>query len=43
MASWQQYVDTNLVATGNVTRRVIAGTDAKVWAVSAGWKVLLIS
>lgn len=37
--SWQSYVDTNLVGTGNVTSAAIVGLKGGVWAASAGFTV----
>ena len=37
--SWQSYVDTNLVGTGNVTSAAIVGLKGGVWASSAGFTV----
>ncbi|KAF9208342.1 hypothetical protein BGZ59_010702 [Podila verticillata] len=37
--SWQSYVDTNLVATGKVSKASIVGFDASTWATSAGFTV----
>ncbi|PWN93403.1 putative PFY1-profilin [Acaromyces ingoldii] len=35
--SWQSYVDTNLVGTGNVTQAAIIGLKGGVWASSSGF------
>lgn len=37
--SWQSYVDTNLVGTGNVTQAAIIGLKGGVWASSSGFTV----
>ncbi|CEH17725.1 profilin [Ceraceosorus bombacis] len=37
--SWQGYVDTNLVGTGNVTAAAILGLKGGVWASSAGFTI----
>ncbi|PWN37987.1 Profilin/allergen [Meira miltonrushii] len=36
--SWQSYVDTNLVGTGEVTSAAIVGHKGGVWASSAGFQ-----
>ncbi|KAK7023134.1 profilin [Favolaschia claudopus] len=35
--SWQSYVDTNLVASGKISRAAILGKQGGVWATSAGY------
>ncbi|RZF32528.1 profilin [Nilaparvata lugens] len=37
--SWQDYVDTQLVATKCVTKAAIAGLDGNVWAKTDGFEV----
>jgi len=37
--SWQAYVDSNLVGTGNVTKAAIHGLDGNPWATSSGFSV----
>jgi hypothetical protein len=37
--SWQAYVDTNLVGTGNVSQAAIYGLNGGEWAKSAGFQV----
>lgn len=37
--SWQSYVDTNLVGTGNVSSAAIVGHKGGVWASSPGFTV----
>lgn len=41
--SWQSYVDTNLVGTGNVTSAAIVGLKGGVWAASTGFTVSRLS
>lgn len=40
--SWQAYVDTNLLKTGNVQRAAIFGHDGSCWATSAGFSVSVL-
>ncbi|KAM5532122.1 hypothetical protein V8D89_014215 [Ganoderma adspersum] len=35
--SWQQYVDTNLIGTGKVSRAAIIGLQGGIWASSPGY------
>ncbi|ORY99218.1 profilin [Syncephalastrum racemosum] len=37
--SWQQYVDSNLVGTGQVTKAAILGHNGSLWASSPGFNV----
>jgi len=37
--SWDKYVSDQLLATGNVQKGAICGTDGSIWAVSEGWEV----
>ncbi|CAO3626417.1 unnamed protein product [Cunninghamella echinulata] len=37
--SWQQYVDSNLVGTGNVTKAAIFGAQGGAWATSPGFQL----
>lgn len=37
--SWQAYVDTNLVGTGNVAQAAICGLEGGIWAISPGFQV----
>ena len=37
--SWQSYVDTQLLATKNVSKAAIHGNDGNPWATSAGFSV----
>lgn len=37
--SWQQYVDSNLVGTGHVSKAAIYGLNGGQWAVSPGFSV----
>ncbi|KAL0075207.1 profilin [Phycomyces blakesleeanus] len=37
--SWQQYVDSNLVGTGKVTKGAIYGTNGSLWASSPGFQL----
>ena len=37
--SWQQYVDSNLVGTGKVTKGAIHGHNGALWATSKGFNV----
>ncbi|KAG8994491.1 profilin, required for normal timing of actin polymerization in response to thermal stress [Tulasnella sp. JGI-2019a] len=37
--SWQEYVDTNLVGSGKVTRAAILGQQGGVWATSSGFSI----
>lgn len=37
--SWQSYVDTNLLGTGNVSQAAIYGLNGGEWAKSAGFQV----
>lgn len=38
--SWQAYVDTNLLGTGNVSQAAIYGLNGGEWAKSAGFQVM---
>ncbi len=37
--SWQEYVDSHLVGTGNVKKAIIVGHDGSVWAATAGFSI----
>ena len=37
--SWDQYVTTQLVGTGNVSKGAICGLDGSIWAKSEGWDI----
>lgn len=37
--AWQDYVDSNLVGTGNIQQAAICGYDGNPWAISPGFKV----
>jgi len=37
--SWQEYVDSNLVGTGNVKKALIMGHDGSAWAATAGFSI----
>jgi len=37
--SWQVYVDSNLVGTGNISRAAILGIAGGVWAKTAGFEI----
>jgi len=37
--SWQEYVDTQLVGTGHVSKAAIIGLDGTQWAASSGFAV----
>ena len=37
--SWQEYVDSHLVGTGNVKKAVIIGHDGSTWAATAGFSI----
>ncbi|KAI8975368.1 profilin [Mycotypha africana] len=37
--SWQAYVDTNLIGTGNVSQAAIYGLNGGEWAKSAGFQL----
>ncbi|CEI87083.1 Putative Profilin [Rhizopus microsporus] len=37
--SWQAYVDTNLVGTGNVAQAAICGLEGGIWAISPGFQL----
>ncbi|XP_072033643.1 profilin-2-like [Amphiura filiformis] len=37
--SWQQYIDGNLVGTGQVQHAAIIGLDGNIWATSAGFTI----
>ncbi|RCH77741.1 profilin, required for normal timing of actin polymerization in response to thermal stress, partial [Rhizopus stolonifer] len=37
--SWQSYVDSNLVGTGNVSQASIFGLNGGVWATSPGFQL----
>jgi len=37
--SWQAYVDTNMVKSGNITKGAIFGLDGNKWAISPGYNV----
>jgi len=37
--SWQEYVDNQLVGSGDVSKAAICGLDGAIWAISAGFEV----
>ena len=37
--SWQEYVDSHLVGTGNVKKAIIIGHDGSTWAATAGFTI----
>jgi hypothetical protein len=37
--SWQNYVDDQLVGSGNITQAAILGHDGNNWAITKGWSL----
>jgi len=37
--SWQEYVDNQLVGSGNVSKAAICGLDGSIWAITAGFEI----